>query len=106
MKLVEENYFSEEAEKFYTGSSQIKAFMKCEAKELSKINGTWKDEPSKALLVGSYVDAAVSETLDVFKAQHRFIAGKDFFHLIQRKRSAGKNFAKGVYGCFRLLLFQ
>lgn len=70
MKLVEENYFSEEAEKFYTGSSQIKAFMQCEAKELAKINKTWQDEPSKALLVGSYVDAAVAETLDIFKAQH------------------------------------
>lgn len=70
MKLVEENYFSEEAEKFYTGSSQIKAFMQCEAKELAKINKIWEDEQSKALLVGSYVDAAVSETLDIFKAKH------------------------------------
>lgn len=68
--LCEENYFSQENEKHYTGSSQIKAFMQCEAKELAKINGTWQDKPSKALLVGSYVDAAVSETLDIFKAQH------------------------------------
>lgn len=70
MELVEENYFSEDAEKFYTGSSQIKAFMNCEAKELATIKGDWKDEPSKALLVGSYIDAAVSGTLDIFKAQH------------------------------------
>lgn len=71
MKLIEENYFSEEAEKFYTGSSQIKSFLDCEAKELAKIERRWEDKPNKALLVGSYVDAAVSETLDIFKAQHQ-----------------------------------
>ena len=53
MNLVEENYFSEEAEKFYTGSSQIKSFMDCEAKELAKIQRRWQDKPSKALLVGT-----------------------------------------------------
>jgi hypothetical protein len=70
MELVEENYFSEAARKFYTGSSELKSFMDCEARTLAEINGEWKEEPSKALLVGSYVDAAVSETLDIFKAQH------------------------------------
>ena len=70
MLLSEENYFSDAARKFYTGSSEIKSFMDCEAKTIAEINGTWQDEPSKALLVGSYVDAAVSETLDIFKAQH------------------------------------
>lgn len=68
--LTEENYFSPENEAYYTGSSQIKSFMKCEAKELAKIKGNWKEEPSKSLLVGSYVDNAVSGTLDIFRAQH------------------------------------
>ena len=68
--LCEENYFSRENEKKYIGSSQIKAFIQCEERELAKINGTWQDKPSKALLLGSYVDAAVSETLDIFKATH------------------------------------
>lgn len=68
--LCEENYFSLENEKKYTGSSQIKAFLQCEARELAKINGTWQDKDSKALLLGSYVDAAVSKTLDIFKAKH------------------------------------
>ena len=70
MLLSEENYFSDAARKFYTGSSEIKSFMDCEARTIAEINGAWQDEPSKALLVGSYVDAAVSETLDIFKAQH------------------------------------
>lgn len=77
MELCEENYFSKENELKYCGSSQIKSFMKCEAKTLAKIKGEWKEEPSTALLVGSYVDAAISETLDIFKAQHPEIFKKD-----------------------------
>lgn len=77
MKLCEENYFSEEAQKFYTGSSQIKDFLKCSAKAKAQLNGEWKEEPSTSQLVGSYVDAAMSETLDVFKAKHPEILKKD-----------------------------
>lgn len=75
--LCEENYFSPENELLFCGSSQIKSFMDCEAKALAKIKGDWVEEPSTALLVGSYVDAAVSETLDVFKAKHPEIFKKD-----------------------------
>lgn len=75
--LVEENYFELENEKKYCGSSQIKSFMECEAKAMAKLKGEWEEEPSKALLVGSYVDAAVSGTLDVFKAKHPEILKKD-----------------------------
>lgn len=75
--LIEENYFELENEKKYCGSSQIKSFMECEAKAMAKLKGEWEEEPSKALLVGSYVDAAVSGTLDVFKAKHPEILKKD-----------------------------
>lgn len=75
--LCEENYFSQENEMKYCGSSQLKSFLDCEARTMAKINGEWKEEPSTALLVGSYVDAAVSGTLDVFKAQHPEIFKKD-----------------------------
>lgn len=75
--LCEENYFSKENELKYCGSSQIKSFMDCEARTMAKINGEWEEKPSTALLVGSYVDAAVSGTLDVFKAKHPEILKKD-----------------------------
>lgn len=75
--LCEENYFSQENEMKYCGSSQLKSFLDCEARTMAKINGEWKEEPSTAFLVGSYVDAAVSGTLDVFKAQHPEILKKD-----------------------------
>ena len=51
--------------------------MDCEAKTMAKINGEWEEEPSTALLVGSYVDSAVSGTLDIFKAKHPEILKKD-----------------------------
>lgn len=75
--LCEENYFSTENEMQYCGSSQIKSFLDCEARTMAKLHEDWKEEPSTALLVGSYVDAAVSGTLDVFKAQHPEILKKD-----------------------------
>lgn len=75
--LCDENYFNKENELKYCGSSQIKSFMDCEAKTMAKINGEWEEEPSTALLVGSYVDSAVSGTLDIFKAKHPEILKKD-----------------------------
>lgn len=76
-ELCEENYFDMANEKKYCGSSQIKSFMDCEARTMAKINGEWEEEPSTALLVGSYVDSAVSGTLDIFKAKHPEILKKD-----------------------------
>ena len=75
--LCEENYFDIENEKKYCGSSQIKSFMDCEARTMAKINGEWTEETTTSLLVGSYVDAAASGTLDIFKAKHPEILKKD-----------------------------
>ena len=75
--LTEENYFSQENEKYYTGHSQILSFMDCPARTMAKIRGEWVEETSTALLIGSFVDAAISGTLDVFKAQHPEILKKD-----------------------------
>lgn len=68
--LTEENYFSTEAQMFYMGSSQFKQFQTCESQALAEIRGDYVRELSTALLVGSYVDAHFSKTLDVFRAQH------------------------------------
>ena len=67
LKLNEENYFSNEARKIYTGSSEIKDFIKCEACALAKLNGEWAEEKSKSMMVSSYIDEAISGTLDSFK---------------------------------------
>ena len=75
--LIEENYFSKENELKYTGSSQIKSFLDCPAKELAILNGEWIEEKTISQMVGSYVDAAISGTLDIFKAQNSELFKKD-----------------------------
>jgi hypothetical protein len=77
MQLTESNYFSREAEQFYMGSTQYKNFVACESQALAIIRGDYVPETSTALLVGSYVDAHFSRTLDVFKAQHPEIFKRD-----------------------------
>ncbi len=68
--LTEKNYFSQENSMKYVGSSQIKDFIKCEACALAKIKGEWKEKKSKALLIGSYIDAAIEGTLEQFKEEN------------------------------------
>lgn len=68
--LTNENYFSPEAQIRYMSASQYKDFEKCEAMALAKISGFWQDEPTKALLVGSYVDAYFSNEMDDFIAKN------------------------------------
>lgn len=70
MELNNENYFSQEARKIYTGSSEIKAFLKCEACALAELNGEWEEEKSKSMLLSSYIDAAMSDELVEFEQQN------------------------------------
>lgn len=83
MTLTEDNYHSTEARQEYFSVSQYKDFIGsvgmrgCEFGALAKISGAWVEEPTKPMLVGSYVDAHFSETLDVFKAQNPEILKKD-----------------------------
>ena len=70
MELNEENYFSNEARKFYTGSSEIKDFLECEACALAKLNSEFEEEKSKAMMVSSYIDEYFSGTLEKYKAEN------------------------------------
>ena len=69
MEVTNENYFSKEMEMKYVGSSQIKNFLKCEAAALARVKGEWTEKKNKSMLVSSYIDEAISGTLDLFKAQ-------------------------------------
>jgi len=75
--LTEQNYHSIEANQVYMSASQFKAFQRCEAAALEESMGRWTPEPTTALLVGSYVDAHFSQTLDLFKAQNPAIFKRD-----------------------------
>lgn len=83
MILTNENYFSDEANWEYMSVSQYKMFVGtksqkgCEEYALARIRGDWKEEPSTALLVGTYVDNYFEGTLAAFIAHHPEIFLKD-----------------------------
>ena len=70
MEITENNYFSKEVHEIYTGSTEIKDFLKCEACALAKLEGKFEEEKTKAMLVSSYIDEAISGTLDKFKEEN------------------------------------
>ena len=83
MILNESNYYSVEANREYLSASQYHDFVGslgnkgCEARALAKIKGEWVDDPTTPMLVGSYIDAHFSGSLDVFKSQHPELLKKD-----------------------------
>ncbi|MBQ9270415.1 MAG: PD-(D/E)XK nuclease-like domain-containing protein [Oscillospiraceae bacterium] len=78
MILTNENYYSPEANREYMSVSQYKQFKHCEAAGLAIVRGEWvPTSSSTALLVGSYVDAALTEDLEVFKASHPELYKRD-----------------------------
>jgi hypothetical protein len=74
--LTESNYHSREANEAYVSHSQYIDFcgttqkVGCEAYALAKIRGEIPEITTKAMLVGSYVDAYFEGTLPTFAAQH------------------------------------
>lgn len=57
MRLTEENYFSPEAQMEYMSASQYKAFLECPAAAMAEIRGEYTRKETKALTLGSYMDA-------------------------------------------------
>ena len=61
--ITESNYYSEEMNQKYCSASQFKDFIGfplipgCEERALKRISGEYKDETTKALLMGSILDA-------------------------------------------------
>lgn len=70
IKINNTNYFSKEICEIYTGSSEIKNMLQCEACALAKLRGEWIEEQSVALKQSSYVDAWMSNELEEFKQQN------------------------------------
>lgn len=66
MQLTQSNYHSPEQNSKYFSVSQYKDFMKCEAMAMAKISGSYRPPVTKALLVGSFVDAYFEGTLENF----------------------------------------
>ncbi len=77
-KLNNNNYFSLENQIKYTGSSQIKDFLNCEACALAKLKGEWIENQSKAMAISSYIDAIFSNEKEEFlKVEHEKVDNKE-----------------------------
>ncbi|MEW5567335.1 PD-(D/E)XK nuclease-like domain-containing protein [Rossellomorea marisflavi] len=70
LKLTKDNYYSQEADKQYMSVSQVKAFMRCEAAALAKLNSKYTEPKSDALLFGSYVHSWLDGTIEEFKDEN------------------------------------
>lgn len=70
IKINNTNYFSKEICEIYTGSSEIKSMLQCEACTLAKLRGEWIEESSMALKQSSYIDAWMSNELEDFKKEN------------------------------------
>lgn len=75
--INKEDYFSLDTHKQYFSVSQYKGFLKCEAKEMAKLEGKWQDGENEAFLLGSYVHAWSEGTLEEFKSETPQLFKKD-----------------------------
>lgn len=62
MVLTEDTYYGHKANHDFMSVSQFKAFQKCEAAAMAELNGEYVPERGRALLLGSYVDEALTGT--------------------------------------------
>ena len=58
-QLTNDNYYSNEANLHYISVSQFKSAMECEARMVAELKGEFTRPPSTALMVGSYLHAAI-----------------------------------------------
>ena len=70
MELNKDNYYSNEANSEYMSYSQFKDFDKCPAMAMAKINGTYEEEKTDSILVGSYVDAYLDGEISRFMQEY------------------------------------
>ena len=74
--LTPENYYSLEADNLFCSASQFKMIegclgkVGCEYKYRKYLDGKWKQETTKDMLIGSYVDARYEGTIEQFKVDH------------------------------------
>ena len=66
MRISQSNYYSLDANKEYFYVSKYKDFVQCEAMAMAKISGIYKPAMTRAMLIGSFVDAYFEGTLDEF----------------------------------------
>ena len=66
-----------EANGTYMSCSQFKNFLRCQASALAELRGEYTRERSSAMLIGSYVDEALTGDLERFKAENPELFKRD-----------------------------
>lgn len=75
--LTADNYYTIEADRRFMSVHQYQnfagtlGFPGCEERAMAMLNGTYSEEPSEAMVVGSFVDAFFEGTLEQFKKEHK-----------------------------------
>lgn len=71
------NYFDKDIQLEYMGASQFKSFLDCPARTMAELKGEYQRKDTKALMMGSYVDAFFSGEMDDFITQHPELFKRD-----------------------------
>lgn len=79
INVTNENYYAPELNKYYMGASQFKSFLKCEAQTIYGLDHP--TEPTKPMLIGSYLDSMVEGTQSEFETRYADV--------IYKKRGSG-----------------
>ena len=66
-EVTAKNYYDPDIQMAYMGSTQFKAFQRCEAAALAALRGEWPEKKTAALLMGGYVDAYFSGELEQYR---------------------------------------
>lgn len=77
MRLTEANYYSLKANQEYTTSTFTKGLKSCEAMSIAELRGEYTRPVTTALLVGQYVDAALTGDLGQWLMDHPEVCKKD-----------------------------
>lgn len=67
MKLTQSNYYGKKASLEYMSVSQFKRFEQCQAAAMAELTGEYSPDRGRALLLGSYVDEALTGTKKSFE---------------------------------------
>lgn len=76
-EVTQANYYDPALQMEYMGSTQYKAFQKCEAAALAQLKGEYVQPVTTALLVGGYVDAYFANEMGEFVNHHPELFKRD-----------------------------
>ena len=97
MNLTRDNYYTTEADWQYMSCSQYQAWNECEAKELAKLQGKWKDEEKEAFIVGNYFHTHFEGA-----EAHEQFCRENFDKIFKTRTVKGEQVVTGKYAPFEM----